>query len=390
MIPELESRRYSGQAETQFMPQNEPQSEFEKIATAVCAKHFAYSVGDPIPISTVCKRGEEPSGYEGGFCDELPNIVIGEDGESPVGWYLPSDFEKRTFTIDDLRQLENCPMLGDDMDFIESETAAKPRVSSQVSKNPAPSDVSSSSSEEGVAIRDRMKKLASEDIISPDTTFLQCAELIAKDSKRLLVVMEDKKPVGIVQFRDLFSSLGRLCLLRLTFDLEVAATQLLCAQDWTRIDSILSRQEFKKFVKPGFKDFKQRFFSDERTFKHKLRYLDDGLKEEQMVKLWIASISIAGKNMIIRDENLTITTAVAETDPERGSVIDRIFKGMKELRNCCAHPTGFEDDRWSWTPDPEIDEENFGSLFTEIRWLTDAIREQTQWERTVQIGSAKS
>ena len=120
---------------------------------------------------------------------------------------------------------------------------------------------------------------------------------------------------------------------------------------------------------------RHRFFERHRPHANAFESFDDSVKWYQCIRLLLASLSFSRRRDIIKRLKLLANTSNTQ--------IDKIFVRAEFLRNCCAHPTGFEDERFVWTPEPEFDKAKFPKLYRDIRWLTVEMRDQAERERKV-------
>jgi hypothetical protein len=306
---------------------------FDEIASIFRAQSIQRPIGSVYGVDKVFEHGAEFSGWEDEFRKELPAIVVSND--APVGWFCC----EAAFPI--------------------SKWLRGERQSS-------------------VAVRDVMNSFDPTDVIAPDTTFLTCIELIAKNPGRLLVVVDSGHPVGTIAFRELFDPIGRLCLLRLVLDLEVAAIELIFEQGYEGTQSWIDEEiarENEGCRESSFERMTERFVKRHPTYKNLHGSLGEDDRTENLIRLWLASLPFSRRREIINSRNLVVTAS--------GTELDQVFGRAEFLRNCCAHPTGFEDARFYWTPDPEFDESKFAKLYRDIRSLTNEMREQAERERKI-------
>ena len=329
-------------------------SYFDKIAKTVHAKDFKSKIGRVFAYDDMF----DGSAKKDAFFNELPNIVV-HNGK-PISWFLG---------------FENAG---------EDSSPSPGKKAPRMGPGKLFEDLLSESCNRRTATPVRQLKLHElheGDVIAPGTTFLECVELLAVVPERLLVVVNRGKPVGSVQFRNLFDPIGRLCLLRLVLDMEVAAIDLLLVQDGKRTATWLKEEiERDKKSRNGSQEtasarMRDRFFDRHPLHANAFDSFDDSVKWYQCIRLLLAALSFSRRRDIIKRLKLLANTSNTQ--------IDKIFGRAESLRNCCAHPTGFEDERFAWTPEPEFDKAKFPKLYRDIRWLTVEMRDQAERERKV-------
>jgi hypothetical protein len=229
---------------------------YEEIASIVRARDVDFPIGHVVELGPL--HGGE-GGVYGEFECELPNIVV-DAARSPVGWFYPQEFDDK---LDQegrgaLATLKPYALLG----------------------GPVPNaEIPESAFERPLRIVDDiMHPLAVDEIICPETTYFDCVELIVAKPDRLLVVVDDGTPKGVVAFRDLFDPIGRLCLLRLLFDLEVAAIELFHSQHRDRLSEILKNEADEELIEE-FRRYNAKYLK-------RISKLDSSVHSDLMLKLF--------------------------------------------------------------------------------------------------------